>query len=129
MMSCPWWTCPDRAAPIPSPKVCGPATGKTIAPVGAVGVVGVIGVVGVVVVVSAGAPTPPLWAEAVWAPIPTAARASAAISTTPLRCVRTTGLSETALLTLSAAYGVSWRARAESGATNQLVAIRPLGSD
>ena len=26
---------------------------------------------------------------------------------------------------LSAAYGVSWRARAESGATNQLVAIRP----
>src|SRR5205823_1113608 len=39
--------------------------------------------------------------------------------------VRPTGLSRSASITLSAAYGVSWRARAESGATNQLVAIRP----
>ena len=53
--------------------------------------------------------------------------AAAAISATRLRGVGPTGLSLNALRTLSAAYGVSWRARAESGATNQLVAIRPWG--
>ena len=55
--------------------------------------------------------------------------AQAAISATRLRGVRPTGLSNNALRTLFAAYGVSWRARAESGATNQLVAIRPLGCE
>src|SRR3954454_12670825 len=118
-MSWRWCVWPERGAPKPWPMVCAPATGKTVDPAGA-------GVV-VVVVVSPGAPTPPLWANA--RPVPNSAVASAitASAATTLLGVRPTGLSIPALTKLSAAYGVSWRARAESGATNQLVAIRPWG--
>jgi hypothetical protein len=70
---------------------------------------------------------PPLCAEASSEPSAAIASANAAISAASLWGVRPTDLSINALRTLSAAYGVSWRARAESGATNQLVAIRPWG--
>jgi hypothetical protein len=76
MMSWPWWVWPLRAAPKPSPKVCGPATGKIIEPVGA----GVV-VVGSVVVVP-GVPTPPLWAKAACEPSTEIASVAAAINAT-----------------------------------------------
>src|SRR5436853_6026715 len=99
--------------------VCAPATGKIFEPLGA----GVVVVPGSVVV-PPGGPVPPLWANAACEPSTRIASARAASNATAAG-VRPAGLSCETLPTLSAAYGVSWRARAESGATNQLVAIRP----
>src|SRR5829696_4314505 len=118
-MSWPWWLCPLRAAPKPCPIVCAPETGKTIDPGGAV--------VGAGVVVVPGAPTPPLCAKASPEPSTADATAATASAATTLRGVRRTGCSDPASTMLSAACGVSCRARAESGATNQSVAIRPWG--
>ena len=71
-----------------------------------------LGVVVVVVVVSPGAPTPPLCAKAACEPSAANATAKAETNSDLVRGVRATGLSVSDVPTLSAAYGVSWRARA-----------------
>src|SRR5262245_53740297 len=88
-------------------------------PAGAVGAVGAA--------VPPGVGTPPLCANATPVPNVTDAIAATASVATTLRGVLRTGLSDPASTMLSAACGVSCRARAESGATNQSVAIRPWG--
>src|SRR3954452_19376004 len=89
-------------------------------PAGAVGVVGVV--------VLPGEPTPPLCAKASWEPSTTIASiVAAASSATALRGFRRICLSFDTLRTLSTAYGVSWRARAERRRFEPVGCDSPLG--
>ena len=125
-MSTPWW---PRPAPKPSPKLWAVGMGKTwVGPAGAgAGAVGVVGEVGGgVVVPPPGETVPPEDCAWAWpAKAMAAVRASGAATFSMALGVRVLFAFRT--FTLSAACGVSWRARAERAALRTSSSDSPLG--